>query len=140
MTVKPPRNLHPTAVAVYAALLPGLREVAREHGYALALHGSMTSDLDLIAVPWVDGAHGAEILIEAMRAHVGGSISPRSPMVCPKCAEQALTECKHCDKNPSKRSHGRLAWAIHLAGTSGPYLDVSVMPLRPWLPGELDFE
>jgi hypothetical protein len=30
------------------------KDVARENGYALAVHGSETRDLDLIAVPWVD--------------------------------------------------------------------------------------
>ena len=33
-----------------------LCDVAREMGYALALHGSMNRDMDLIAVPWVVGA------------------------------------------------------------------------------------
>ena len=39
--------------AVYAAALyPDLAEIAREHGYALAVHGSLARDFDLIAVPW----------------------------------------------------------------------------------------
>lgn len=38
----------------YEKILPKLREVARSHGYALGLHGSMTRDFDLIATPWSD--------------------------------------------------------------------------------------
>jgi len=36
----------------YQELIEPLKEVARSHGYALAVHGSMTRDFDLIAVPW----------------------------------------------------------------------------------------
>lgn len=41
----------------YQAFLPELRKVARSCGYALAVHGSMERDLDLVAVPWVDNPH-----------------------------------------------------------------------------------
>lgn len=130
LEVKAPRNAYPTAVALYAALLPGLREVAHVKGYALAVHGSMTTDFDLVAVPWVPDAVSADELIEALREHVGGRVNPKNPMRCRGCTERALEHCAHVDDNPSLRAHGRLAWAIHLGpGESGPYLDVSVMPL-----------
>ena len=38
---------------MYQALLPGLQRAAQQCGYALAVHGSMARDLDLIALPWV---------------------------------------------------------------------------------------
>ncbi|MBQ4263113.1 MAG: hypothetical protein IJB83_02575 [Bacilli bacterium] len=38
----------------YACVLEGLRKIAKENGYALAIHGSCASDLDLIAVRWND--------------------------------------------------------------------------------------
>jgi hypothetical protein len=37
-------------------LLPALREVARRFGYALAVHGSLEWDIDLVAVPWCENA------------------------------------------------------------------------------------
>lgn len=40
--------------AVYCALYPELAEVCRSHGYALAVHGSMQRDFDVIAIPWVE--------------------------------------------------------------------------------------
>lgn len=46
---KPPPNNAP----VYMCLYPGLATIARKHGYALATHGSMARDMDLICVPWV---------------------------------------------------------------------------------------
>jgi hypothetical protein len=39
----------------YAEILPVIREVARSCGYAIAVHGSMQRDLDIVAVPWVKG-------------------------------------------------------------------------------------
>lgn len=52
---KPP----PSPAAVYAHLYPSLVVDARELGYALALHGSMARDLDLVAIPWTDDAASA---------------------------------------------------------------------------------
>lgn len=41
-------------------MYPELAEIARKHGYALAVHGSLARDLDLIAIPWTEDA-GAPI-------------------------------------------------------------------------------
>ena len=45
------------------SLLPQLTKVARRCGYAIAAHGSMTRDLDLIAMPWVEHALKPETLV-----------------------------------------------------------------------------
>lgn len=45
---KPP----PSYAPVYCAMYPELAAIAREHGYALAIHGSMQRDFDLVCVPW----------------------------------------------------------------------------------------
>ena len=44
--------------AVYERMLPRLELLAWQFGYALARHGSMTRDCDLVAVPWIV-RHGA---------------------------------------------------------------------------------
>lgn len=44
-----PANYAPT----YCALYPALADLVRTHGYALAIHGTLGRDMDLIAVPWV---------------------------------------------------------------------------------------
>lgn len=90
----------------YAQRLPILRKVAREHGYALGLHGSGERDLDLIAVPWVEDASEAEVLVEALRSSIDGVAA-----------------------GPYAKPHGRRAWLIylHLEG-SRLYVDLSVMP------------
>lgn len=48
-----------------AALYPQLAEIAREHGYALAVHGSMARDMDLICVPWRDFPADPDTVITA---------------------------------------------------------------------------
>lgn len=106
------------SAACYAALYPALVKVAREHGYALAIHGSMTRDFDLIAVPWMDNASEAIVLIRAIKDACAGVFS------------HADVDHLIPNGNPGKKPHGRIAYSIHLtnAGCYGPYLDISVMP------------
>jgi len=51
---------------VYVALYPALAEIAREHGFALAIHGSIVRDFDLIAIPWVESPSHPDKVVEAM--------------------------------------------------------------------------
>ena len=99
----------------YALILPKLQTVARNHGYALAVHGTMVRDLDLIAAPWTEEATDDETLARALCAAVGGKIYGTM--------HDGKTD--KVDFNPVQRPHGRKGWVIHLGG---PYLDVAVMP------------
>ncbi|GAC1536540.1 MAG: hypothetical protein NVS3B10_00560 [Polyangiales bacterium] len=106
-------------------LLPALREVARRHGYALAVHGSLQRDIDLVAAPWTEhattAANFARDIYAACAAIVGcvtgpagwteGNDSPPPSGSLP---------------NPASKPHGRLGWTIHFTGAS--YIDLSVMP------------
>lgn len=60
------KELKPSYAPVYAAALyPDLCPLFHRHGYALAVHGSLARDFDLIAVPWrEDISHPDEILDE----------------------------------------------------------------------------
>jgi hypothetical protein len=40
--------------AFYAHVYQSLKEIAKEGGYNLLVHGSLDRDLDLVAVPWSD--------------------------------------------------------------------------------------
>lgn len=87
-------------------------QVARNHGYAIGLHGSMNRDLDMIAVPWTEEASPAEDLVEAIRVDLSGELL-REP-------NGAITV---------EKPHGRRAWGIRLPH-SHAYVDLSVMPLK----------
>jgi hypothetical protein len=108
----------PGPAAAYVTLYPELVRIAREHGYALAVHGSVRRDFDLIAVPWTDEATDALTLIKALRSATGG-VTHRTDM------DEYFPDC-----SPTKKPHGRVAYSVHFteSGCKGPYLDVSVMP------------
>ena len=107
----------------YASLLPRLTTVARERGYALAVHGSMRRDLDLIAVPWTNDAMNPLGLVRALCRACGGNLAHKSH-------RQVMGEAY--EEKPIEKPHGRLSYSIYLSdeGGDGPYLDVSVMPLQ----------
>lgn len=49
---------------VYACLYPELAEITRKHGYALAVHGSLARDFDLICVPWREEVTDPEVVVQ----------------------------------------------------------------------------
>lgn len=52
--------------AFYLSRLPAIRKAAREHGYAIGVHGSLRRDFDLIAMRWHDGASDKDTLAHAI--------------------------------------------------------------------------
>lgn len=105
----------------YKALIGPLREKAKELGYALAVHGTLKRDIDIVAVPWTDSAVSAAELARALflvtREVNGMAWLSWSPA---KGREFTLAGC------PGVKPHGRLVWVFNLHG--GPYIDLSVMP------------
>ncbi|AZP72829.1 hypothetical protein EJJ20_29950 [Pseudomonas poae] len=67
LSLKPKANNAPT----YMCLYPGLAEIARANGYALAVHGSLARDMDLIAVPWIDSPSSPGAVIAAIESAYG---------------------------------------------------------------------
>jgi len=49
-----------------AAMYPELCEIFRKNGYALAVHGSLARDFDLIAVPWADEVSSIDKVLKDM--------------------------------------------------------------------------
>jgi hypothetical protein len=109
----------PARAAAYVALYPMLLQIAKDHGYTLAVHGSLHRDFDLIAVPWVEAASDALTLIRAMRK--------KTRMV----TQHEKSDRKwHKDCSPTQKPHGRVGYSLHVtnSGMYGGYLDISVMP------------
>ena len=96
----------------YVMAYTKLERIAWRHGYALALHGSMARDLDLIAVPWTEDADEPEKLIAAFKRFI---------------IIQAPVSFRIA--KPTKKPHGRLAYVVPI-GFDGHYLDLSIMPRR----------
>lgn len=56
----------PGMSAFYCGMYPELAEVARKHGYALTVHGSLRKDFDLFAVPWVENPSEPKVFLEEL--------------------------------------------------------------------------
>jgi hypothetical protein len=101
MSDKPiPKTNAPLYANAYATLVP----IARAHGYALAVHGSMARDLDLIAVPWV--------------------AKPSTPAELVAAFEKSFF-FMHVDAEPTVKEHGRLCYTLAWPGEC--FMDLSVM-------------
>lgn len=114
----------------YACLYPALCDVARSQGYALAIHGSVVTDLDLIAIPWTDAAVDDETLIAALFERINALDYRR--LLRRDCEwftdEQVEQIAAQSDENKAwhPKPHGRKAWNLYLH--FGAKVDVSVMP------------
>lgn len=104
MSEKPKPSYGP----VYAAAMyPELAEIARRHGYALAVHGSLRRDFDLIAIPWVESPGSHDDLINEITTKfavrlIGGA---------------------------TEKPHGRVAYTLSV-GFADCAIDLQFMPTR----------
>ena len=92
--------------AYYSMLWMAMTKTANRCGYALALHGSMGRDLDVVAVPWTEDCDtGFQLVVKLCKRH---GLSAARPLRV-------------------KKPHGRVAYALVMEGTY--YVDLSVMPV-----------
>lgn len=112
----------------FLALLPKIRQAAREKGYAVGLHGSLARDYDLIAVPWVEEAADPDDLAEAIKDAAG-------------CVRWRVFrgEGSVGHRNQVDKPHGRLTYAFDWDKKNyenRDYIDLSVMPMsrQPFAP------
>lgn len=117
-----------TNAVAYALLIPNLMKAGREVGYAIAVHGSLARDLDIVAIPWSEEAVSAERLVMHLMAALDGRIRNGAR----KKHGTEEWETVH-GSAPTEKPHGRRAWSVHL-GHEGLYFDVSVMPRKPTQP------
>ena len=92
----------------YAVLYADFRKIAIECGYALAVHGSMARDMDLIAVAWTEEVVEPDILMEKLAEAAGATIFDN---LYPKKGD---------------KPHGRICYTLSIMGDW--FIDLSVMP------------
>lgn len=97
--------------ALARRIIRPLRTEAKLHGYALAVHGSLARDIDIVAVPWVAEAKAADALVKGLRM-VLQRLYPIEGEIPPNL------------EHP--RPHGRLCWAFWIRPWT--YIDLSVIP------------
>lgn len=88
-----------------------MRAAAGGVGYAIAVHGSLARDIDLVAIPWAANARSAEELVKRLVAVATGVVGNA-------CSSQDWAD----------KPHGRRAVTIIMNGMC-PELDLSIMPL-----------
>ncbi len=115
------KKRYPARAAAYVCVYPMLLEIAKQHGYSLAIHGSMHRDMDLVAIPWTEEATDAHTLIKAFK-------EATDTVITSKEWDRLVPEF-----DPSKKPHGRVAYSLHCTeeGMFGAYFDISVMPRVP---------
>ena len=122
---------------MFACLYPGLCDVARARGYALTLHGTLTSDMDVVAIPWTDQAGDPEELVAALMHHIGalthegmlkrdlGENMAKTAAGIAKAEDERLGR-KVDDRGWTIKPHGRRAINLHL--NCGVKIDLSILP------------
>lgn len=100
-------KLHPLLAHVYLELLPGIRETAKKNGYAIAVHGSLSRDFDLVAFKWSEDAVLKDELIRQICTDLGI-----------ECADEFL-------ERKLERPFSRTSYDIQIG--MGMYIDLSVV-------------
>jgi hypothetical protein len=104
--MKATEEIKPNYAAVYAAALyPQLCTIFQQHGYALAVHGSLARDFDVIAVPWSEKVSRPEAVIKEI---TDGFVI-------------------HVIGEPTTKHHGRVAYLISV-GFGECAIDLSFFP------------
>ena len=107
--VAKPDHGHKWMPVMYTIYYGMLKEKAQEHGYACAVHGSLTRDMDLILVPWTEDARPVLDLLNAWYEIIGDLPRPDSMPYTSK----------------GIKPHGRVSYTIPVG--AGGYIDVSVV-------------
>ena len=105
-----------TFAPAYCALYPKLAEITRSHGYALAAHGSMERDFDLICIPWTEQPSTPDEVVAAIVSKLSIRL-----IVDPK---------KDGDNGAQRKPHGRVAYTLSI-GFGQCAADLSFMPISP---------
>lgn len=98
--------------AMYVAYFGKLQHLAIHHGYALCVHGSITRDFDIIAVPFDPIVSSHDVLIREIKKMIGVPNSSNDPMF----------------DIVGHEPHGRTCYTIECGG--GGYFDISFTPTK----------
>ena len=89
---------------------PKIREIAYHCGWAIGVHGSITNDLDLMAMPWIENPTSADELAERIQNAVDN---------------QGRKYVKTCGEKPNNR----VVYTIFAGNT---YIDMNIIENKEW--------
>ncbi|CAL67370.1 hypothetical protein [Christiangramia forsetii] len=93
----------------YAAMWGDFRQSALDKGWALGLHGSLASDMDIMAMPWTESASSVDVLIASLE----------SCLTIPEDAFHFKT------KRSTDKPNNRVVYTIHI--WSDFYIDLNII-------------
>lgn len=94
--------------AFYASIWDDLRNAAMDNGWALGLHGSLSNDMDIMAMPWVEDAKPVDVMIKALS----------------DCFTESPFKEQHLVAHNTK-PHGRTVYTMSI--WADLHLDISIM-------------
>lgn len=107
---------------MYALFYENLKQIAKDFGYNLVIHGSLNRDLDLIAIPWVDNPKPEIEMVQAFDDYLRGMHYTDSEHYCfsilPGGRKSYIINLNRGDK--------RGEWSKY---DEQYYLDISITPL-----------
>jgi hypothetical protein len=113
--------------AIADRIIPPMRRVARSHGYALIVHGSLARDIDVLCVPWTADAVSAERLAASLRRVLDRLTAGGRSLSMQQLAVWSNPSGKSFEHGT--RPHGRKTWSYYFdRRCAGPYLDMGIMP------------
>ena len=98
---------NPSYAPLYCAIYPELSMLFQNHGYALAIHGSLSRDFDLIAIPWTEQPSPHEDVLGAIKE---------------------VMAIETVDVEPEAKAHGRLVYTVPVS-FGDCFIDLSFMPV-----------
>ena len=113
---------------LYAYYFLQLKEIAKEFGYNLVVHGSMNRDLDLIAIPWINEPKSEIEMIEALTNWVGGELDKSLIGTLPGGRTAYVINLNR--GGYKKNAEGLIIDTIEFVEDPQYYIDISVTPIK----------
>lgn len=113
---------------LYAYYFLQLKEIAKEFGYNLVVHGSMNRDLDLVAIPWINEPKPELEMIEALTNWVGGELDKSLIGTLPGGRTAYVINLNR--GGYKKNAEGLIIDPIEFVEDPQYYIDISVTPIK----------
>lgn len=111
---------------LYAYYFETLKEIAKEHGYNLIVHGSMNRDLDLIAIPWVNEPKPEIEMINAFASWLNGELDKTMIGTLPGGRSNYVINLNR--GGYKKNAEGLIIDPLEFVEDPKYYIDISVTP------------
>lgn len=107
-------------------IIENVRLIAKSHGYAIAIHGTLIRDIDLVAIPWIDGAAPMRLLLADIITKTGYARMDKDSAGPDKPHGRYAVLLKHPEAKVTSQVDGKTGWTPKI-------LDISFVPCIGWM-------